>query len=206
MIRIEHLFVSPGHNFFGHYGKPPGEHPTVAVPRVECVAGRGIRGDRFFDHKEDYKGQITFFAMEVYEELLRTLPVEPQQPPTQGAEGSGAGTEGRTEPASRRAPASRSGPASRPGPEVFRRNVLTRGVDLNTLIGREFEIQGVRFEGAAECSPCFWMDRAFAPGAEEALEGRGGLRARIRTDGELTVNAGSGAGLESAGDRTPIGK
>lgn len=72
---------------------------------------------------------------------------------------------------------------------VFRRNVLTRGVDLNTLIGSEFEVQGVRFEGVRECSPCYWMDQAFAPGAEAWLKGRGGLRARILTAGWLKVDA-----------------
>ncbi len=53
MIQIEHIYISPGHNFFGHFGKPPGDNPTVEVDEVECVAGRGLRGDRFFDHKED---------------------------------------------------------------------------------------------------------------------------------------------------------
>ncbi|MDI1249583.1 MAG: molybdenum cofactor biosysynthesis protein [Lacunisphaera sp.] len=72
---------------------------------------------------------------------------------------------------------------------VFRRNVLTRGADLNTLIGVEFEVQGVRFEGVRECSPCYWMDQAFAPGAEAWLKGRGGLRARILTAGWLKVDA-----------------
>ena len=65
-------------------------------------------------------------------------------------------------------------------PSVFRRNVITHGADLNELIDREFEVQGVRFYGTAECTPCYWMDRAFAPGAEAALLGHGGLRARIQ--------------------------
>jgi MOSC domain-containing protein YiiM len=71
---------------------------------------------------------------------------------------------------------------------VFRRNVITSGVDLNTLIGREFEIQGVRFLGTGECSPCHWQNEAFAPGAEYALQGRGGLRAKILSDGVLRVS------------------
>lgn len=74
-------------------------------------------------------------------------------------------------------------------PAVFRRNVLTRGADLNALIGVEFELQGVRFAGMRECSPCYWMDQAFAPGAEAWLKGRGGLRARILTAGWLKVDA-----------------
>ena len=70
-------------------------------------------------------------------------------------------------------------------PAVFRRNIITEGQDLNALIGQEFEVQGVRFFGVSECSPCHWMDAAFAPGAEAALRGRGGLRAKVLTDGIL---------------------
>jgi MOSC domain-containing protein YiiM len=80
MIHVERLFVSPGHNFFGHHGRPPGEHAIIAVDQIECVAGRGIRGDRFFDYKEDYKGQITFFALEVLEALRRELKLPNAQP------------------------------------------------------------------------------------------------------------------------------
>jgi MOSC domain-containing protein YiiM len=72
-IKIDRLFISPGHNFFGHHEQPAGEYPTVEVGEVRCVAGRGIEGDRFFDYKEGYKGQITFFAMEVLEALRREL-------------------------------------------------------------------------------------------------------------------------------------
>ncbi len=41
MIRIEHLFISPGHNFYGHQDQPAGEHPLLAINEIECVAGRG---------------------------------------------------------------------------------------------------------------------------------------------------------------------
>jgi MOSC domain-containing protein YiiM len=74
-------------------------------------------------------------------------------------------------------------------PALARRNVITRGVDLNELIGQDFELQGVRFLGMEECRPCYWMDRAFAPGAHEFLKGRGGLRAKILTDGSLRSTA-----------------
>ena len=80
MIRVEHLFISPGHNFFGHSGQSAGQYPNIAVEQIECVAGRGIRGDRFFDYKENYKGQITFFAMEVLEALRRELNLPGAQP------------------------------------------------------------------------------------------------------------------------------
>lgn len=70
---------------------------------------------------------------------------------------------------------------------VNRRNVITEGMDLNILIGQRFFVQGVEYEGVSECKPCYWMDYAIAPRAEAALEGRGGLRARILSDGMLRV-------------------
>ncbi len=149
-MHVSELFISPGHNYFGHHGQPAGAHPVVAVDQIECVAGHGIRGDRFFDHEPDYKGQITFFAMEVIEALEDELGL--------------AGVR----------------------PELTRRNVFARGVDLNTLIGAEFEVQGVRFAGSEECRPCYWQNEAFRDDrVEDWLQGRGGLRARILTDGVL---------------------
>lgn len=148
-LRVQRLFVSPGHNYIGHHGRPPGEHPILEVTSVRCLAGRGLEGDRYLDHKDNFKGQITFFAEEVWERLCERLQVTDR------------------------------------GPEVFRRNVLTRGLDLNELVGVEFEVQGVHFLGTEESRPCYWMNQAFAEGAEVALRGFGGLRARILSDGVL---------------------
>lgn len=72
---------------------------------------------------------------------------------------------------------------------VYRRNVVTRGLDLAALIGREFSLGGIRFEGTQECAPCYWMNDAVGPGAEEFLKGRGGLRARILSDGPLALGS-----------------
>ncbi len=148
---IRQIFISPGHNYFGHYGRAPGDHPLVEVPRIDCVAGHGIRGDRFYDYRENYKGQITFFAAEVFEKLVRKF--------------------GRTSES----------------PGVLRRNVIASGIDLNELIGEEFAVQGVRLRGTGHCKPCYWLDQAFAPGTEGFLEGNGGLRAAILTDGAINV-------------------
>ncbi len=150
-MKVRQLFISSGHNFFGHHGQPAGENLTVEVSEIECVAGRGIRGDRFLDFKENYQGQITFFAQEVFDALCAELKLSGQSP------------------------------------GVTRRNVIVAGADLNSLIGCDFEIQGVNFHGVAECSPCYWMDQALAPGAEKFLKNRGGLRAQILTDGILRV-------------------
>lgn len=47
----------------------------IEVNTIECVAGRGIRGDRFFDHRPDYKGQITFFSAETLLQMWLELDV-----------------------------------------------------------------------------------------------------------------------------------
>src|SRR5262249_55569676 len=121
----------------------------IQADLADCVAGRGIRGDRYFDFKPDYKGQITFFSFDVFDSMRRELDL-PQAKPA-----------------------------------ATRRNVFVSGVELNSLVGKEFEIQGVRFAGVEECRPCYWMNSALGDGAEQWLKGRGGLRARILTDGVL---------------------
>ncbi|MBC7367183.1 MAG: MOSC domain-containing protein [Undibacterium sp.] len=74
-------------------------------------------------------------------------------------------------------------------PAVLRRNVVVAGADLNALIGWRFSIGGVSFNGTGEARPCHWMNHAVAPGAEEWLKGRGGLRARVLSDGALQTGA-----------------
>jgi MOSC domain-containing protein YiiM len=148
---IEQIFTSPGHNYYGHHGQPPDDFPLVAADRIECVAGHGIRGDRFFDYRDNYKGQITFFSREVFDLMAQAFGLTTKSP------------------------------------GVLRRNVIVSGIDLTELIGADFELQGVQFHGTAHCQPCYWMDTAFAPGAEKFLAGRGGLRARILTNGRISV-------------------
>jgi MOSC domain-containing protein YiiM len=74
-------------------------------------------------------------------------------------------------------------------PSAMRRNLLVSGADLNRLVGREFELQGVRLFGVEECRPCYWMNTAVGPGAEEWLRGRGGLRCRALSSGWLRARA-----------------
>lgn len=78
--RVEKLFTSAGHNFFGHHGRRADEHPACEMAQIECVAGRGIRGDRFFDYRDNYKGQITFFSREVFDALKQELHLPEAQP------------------------------------------------------------------------------------------------------------------------------
>lgn len=75
MIRVRHIFVSPGHNFFGRYGQKADKHPINEVAEVECVAGYGLRGDRFFGYRPEYKGQATFFAAEIFDAVRKEFKV-----------------------------------------------------------------------------------------------------------------------------------
>jgi MOSC domain-containing protein YiiM len=82
-------------------------------------------------------------------------------------------------------------PAGRLAPEEARRNVLTRGIDLNALVGRPFTVGGVRCLGQRLCEPCAHLERLAAaagkPGTLRALIHKGGLRADIVGDGEIHV-------------------
>ena len=69
-IHIRHLYLSHGHNYFGRHGMASDTNELSEVDEVECVAGRGLRGDRFFDYQENYKGQITFFSIEVLDAVI----------------------------------------------------------------------------------------------------------------------------------------
>ena len=150
MIHVRHLFVSPGHNFVGHHGGPPGEHATVAADQIECVTGRGIRGDRyamkegtFSDNPKDH--ELTLVEAEVVAEFGFT-------------------------------------------PGETRRNLTTRGVRLNDLVGKRFRIGPALCEGTRLCEPCAHLERLIErPGLVRAMAGRGGLRAVILEGGEIHV-------------------
>lgn len=148
-VIIRHIYISPGHNFFGRHGRPAGEHRIADVQAVQCHAGFGLEGDRFHGYRPDYNGQVTFFAWETYAAVKRALGL----------------------------------PGLRP--DAFRRNIITEGMHLNELIGTRFSLGGINFEGMSEAKPCYWMNEAVGPGAEQWLRGQGGLRAKIISDGEL---------------------
>lgn len=148
------IWISPGNDFRGHHGMARGEHGIERLSEVECVAGMGLKGDRYFGYKTDFKGQVTFFDAAAVDAVREHF----NQPDLSGS--------------------------------VFRRNLIVRGVDLSAWVGKRFRFQGIEFEGSEECKPCYWMDEAVAPGAEEFLKARfrGGLRARVLTDGVLKVS------------------
>ena len=72
-------------------------------------------------------------------------------------------------------------------PGAARRNVVTRGVPLNHLVGREFQVGGVRLRGMGLCEPCAYLESITHRGLIAALAHRGGLRAEIATSGTIRV-------------------
>ena len=147
------IWISTGNDFRGRHEKGRLDHGIRSVTEIECVAGLGLRGDRYFGYKPDFKGQVTFFDAEAVQAVRDHFSLPDLSS------------------------------------SIFRRNLIVRGADLGAWVGNRFRFQGIDFEATEECKPCYWMDEAVAPGAEEFLKAnfRGGLRARILSDGLLRV-------------------
>jgi MOSC domain-containing protein YiiM len=70
-----------------------------------------------------------------------------------------------------------------------RRNVLTRGIDVNALVGRDFYIGDVHCRGLRLAEPCAHLERLQGPGLLRPLIHRGGLRVDVLNDGDITTNS-----------------
>jgi hypothetical protein len=138
----------------GLYLAPAAEAPCEAVAAVEAVAGRGLRGDRYFD------GRGTFSEPGATGHELTLIEAE-------ALEGLAAEAGIALDPA------------------AARRNVVTRGVDLNALAGRRFAIGDVEIVGRRWCEPCAVLQRLTAPGVLRGLVHRGGLRADVVRGGTI---------------------
>ena len=72
-------------------------------------------------------------------------------------------------------------------PGESRRNLVTRGVPLNHLVGKEFQVGSVKLRGMRLCEPCTHLEKLAQKGVRPGLVHRGGLRAQILTEGVLSV-------------------
>lgn len=81
-------------------------------------------------------------------------------------------------------------PAGQFAPEEARRNIVTRGIDLNALVGTRFTVGQVECFGQRLCEPCAHLERLTGkPGTLRGLIHKGGLRADVLTDGEIRVGS-----------------
>jgi MOSC domain-containing protein YiiM len=68
-----------------------------------------------------------------------------------------------------------------------RRNVVTRGIDVNELVGKRFRVGDVECRGVELCEPCTDLQAMTKPGVIKGLAHRGGLNADILSDGEISI-------------------
>ena len=135
---------------------PSGAARIQSVGSVKAIAGRGLEGDRYFNHCGTYSNHpgdgrhVTLIELEAIEALWREY-----------------------------------GIALDPG--STRRNIVTRGLALNPLVGKQFKIGAVIVSGTRLCEPCTHLERLSSPGAMRGLIHRGGLRAEILAGGTIRV-------------------
>ena len=73
-------------------------------------------------------------------------------------------------------------------PDQTRRNLVTRGVSLNNLVGVVFSIGKIQVRGIRLCEPCNKLAKRIDPRIEQSMAHRGGLRVEILTDGIIYLN------------------
>jgi MOSC domain-containing protein YiiM len=135
---------------------PVAEAPVQLVSRVRALPGRGLEGDRYA------AGFGTFSPRGAHRpgyELTLIAAEVVEELTTRDALHDFAST---------------------------RRNVLTRGIDVNALVGRDFYIGDVHCRGLRLAEPCAHLERLHGPGLLRPLIHRGGLRADILSDGYIT--------------------
>ena len=92
-------------------------------------------------------------------------------------------------------------------PAAARRTILTRGLEVEALRGREFAIDSgdgpVLLGGGRPAAPCAWLDAVLAPGAHAALRGRAGVRCAALSSGTLRVGAATVTVSDALGDPDP---
>ena len=131
------------------------EAPMQSVNEARAVPGRGLEGDRYFNHTGTFSKplpdrQLTLIEAEAVEAFTHELDVD-----------YGLGDS--------------------------RRNIVTRGVPLNHLVGKEFWIGEVKARGLRLCEPCKHLQKLSHEKVLPGLVHRGGLRAQILSEGTIRV-------------------
>ena len=133
-----------------------GGEDLFPVETVTAVPGKGLEGDRYFNHAGTYSKklgpdrEVTLIEIEAIEGFERE---------------TGATFDARRS----------------------RRNIVTRGVPLNHLVGQEFRVGEVRLRGIRLCEPCEYLAKLSDPRVLPGLVHRGGLRAQILIGGVIRV-------------------
>ena len=137
----------------------------VALPEARAVPGHGLEGDRYATGRGHYSPRPSSGGREIT--LIETEAVDALFGSVLNAEGERLDI--------------------KLTPAETRRNVATRGVPLNHLVGRVFRVGAVRLRGTRLCEPCRYLDGLTRDGVMAGLVHRGGLRAQILDEGVIRV-------------------
>jgi hypothetical protein len=132
--------------------------PMQLVPSAQALAGRGLRGDRYAEKAGTFSSETS--TARGYDLTLIEAEVLDELVLPDGHRLTYADA---------------------------RRNIVTRGVDLNSLVGRRFLIGEVECLGQRLCEPCAHLERLTQPGTLKGLIHRGGLRADILSGGDIAT-------------------
>ncbi len=138
---------------------PRAEAPMQLVDRARALAGRGLAGDRYADGAGTFSPRAAHRPG--YDLTLIAAEVVEELTGRDAAHDFA-----RT-----------------------RRNVLTRGLDVNALVGRDFTIGDVRCRGLRLAEPCAHLERLHGPGLLRPLIHRGGLRVDVLSDGDVDLGS-----------------
>jgi MOSC domain-containing protein YiiM len=73
-------------------------------------------------------------------------------------------------------------------PDQTRRNIVTRGIRLNELVGKVFAVGEIQLRGIRLCEPCDYLASRTDPRVKQSFSHRGGLRASILTEGNIRLS------------------
>ncbi len=144
---------------------PKAAAPMESVTEARAVPGRGLEGDRYFLGTGVYSAKPSHGGREVT--LVEVEAVRALLDGVQNAEGHRLGI--------------------KLAAAETRRNIATAGVPLNHLVDREFWVGRVLLVGTRLCEPCKYLEGLTQQGVMGGLIHRGGLRARILSEGVIRV-------------------
>ena len=139
------------------YVAPDEGKPMEERNEVQALAGTGLEGDRYAQVAGKFSGQAKYRKLAVT--LIEREAVE----------------------------AAREEYGVELDESETRRNLVTEGVPVNHLVGREFTVGGVRMRGDELAEPCTYLESLTRDGVRQSLIHRGGLRAEILDDGAIHV-------------------
>lgn len=76
MSFLKNIYISPESNYWKHKKDSPGTAPTHMPDSIECHEGKGLVGDRFYEFKKDYGGQVSIMSEDALLELRNHTGVE----------------------------------------------------------------------------------------------------------------------------------